>query len=166
MVLADFRSVCRCPENSKIESCTSGIMLFALYFFVQKLFLWLWPPLDAPKGSIPLVQEDDLLLSGRRFLTARWDFYKQWSQIHRYFRFRLGNKDILAVSGHAARKWFLEDQEMSLVHGYTLLVGHESAWKVAGLSYEEGSLPRLRKVFRGENLKARKLQVSIYAEAC
>jgi hypothetical protein len=36
---------------------------------------------------ISLVQENDLFFGNKRFLTARWDFYRQWTRVHKHYSF-------------------------------------------------------------------------------
>jgi hypothetical protein len=82
---------------------------------------------------------------------------KEWRDRHGYFSFRLGMNRLIAVSGSAAREWFLDSKHLSLTHGYTLLFGLESAKFDNDHSYEQVVIKRFWKTFNTDDIVTRKL---------
>lgn len=139
--------------------------MFSLYLIslitTSLFFGWIQLRRSAlPKGAPRQIKEGQGIFGAIRFFTARYEFYEEWSKKLKHFSFHIGNNNIISLSGEAARKWFIECPQLSLVDGYTLLVGAASAQHIKGFPYDTIILPRFRKLFRRENL-SRSTQTSL-----
>jgi hypothetical protein len=111
----------------------------ALILLVHRYYIGSFRTL-LPEGSPPTVTEGNRLLGALSFFSERWEFLRLWQleSSTGNFGFYVGRKCVIALSGDAGRKWFLDARELSFSQGYGLLFG-EKKDKIDG----DGSFEKL-----------------------
>ncbi|KAI9669870.1 MAG: hypothetical protein M1831_006905 [Alyxoria varia] len=94
-----------------------------LYFISSQL-----PPIRHPKlpRNAPQQHHDLPIVGAIRFLTARWDFFKDVLRKSRTgnMSFHVGRHTVIAITGPTARSTFLEERLFRLGEAYAVLFGH------------------------------------------
>ncbi|KAF3763196.1 cytochrome P450 [Cryphonectria parasitica EP155] len=102
---------------------TAGLSSITAILVTFLAYLSYTPKVD--KNS-PAFTTDTLPFVGSwRFLTQKMDFWRDSVQKSKtgHFSFWLGKNHVVAVSGEAARKWYLDDRRLCSVRGVQL-IGH------------------------------------------
>ncbi|KAK4542279.1 hypothetical protein LTR36_006932 [Oleoguttula mirabilis] len=89
------------------------------------IFLYLFSKPAFPKNAPAWTTEAWPVIGSMQFFTRRWDFMQKQMQHSKTgnFTFRVGQHDIVGISGREARKIFLESKALGFSEGYSALLG-------------------------------------------
>lgn len=99
-------------SNPTVQWTLAVVLPYTLY----RLYLTLWRPAFLSKAPQPIT-EGVPILGSTRFWSARWDFFKEWSAKKGSFGFYVGNNQVIAVAGTAARQDFFNSRELNFDKG-------------------------------------------------
>ena len=89
------------------------------------VFYCLFRPQSFPKGAPKLASESWPIIGCMQFFTERWSFFERQIALSQTgnFSFHVGDKPVVGISGHGARKLFFESKSMNLSEAYASLLG-------------------------------------------